>query len=85
MKLQQGDYVTNLTEEQFNELIEISNSSITWNVSISEDCFYIDKSVMYKDKKILHSKKSDLDNQLPFEEFKQRAINTFKDGSTKQD
>lgn len=78
MKLQQGDCVTNLTKEQFEELINISGSLITWDANVSENWFYINKSVMYKNQKILHSKKSDLDNQLPFKEFKQRAINTFK-------
>jgi len=77
-KLKQGDYVTNLTKEQFDELLMVSNSSMNWKVSIREHFMYIEKSIMYNGFELLHSKKSDLENQLPFEVFKQRAINTFK-------
>lgn len=78
MKLQQGDYVTNLTEEQFEELIGISGSLITWNESKKKASCYISKSVIYNPNMIFHTNKTKATTKLPFEEFKQRAINTFK-------
>lgn len=75
-KLQKGDYTPNLTEEQFNELLEIDNYT----------CFllsYFDNSgIMFDGKELLHDLKIwGLKNKLSFEEFKRRAINTFGNGA----
>jgi len=79
--LQQGDYVTNLTEEQFRELeaIEGKDHKMPYfgdGNDLIRYCGFAD---------MLFCDVYELVTELPFEEFKQRAINTFKDGSTKQD
>lgn len=74
MKLQQGDYVTNLTEEQFDELLDIENHK--YRISYAE---LIKIGLMYDGKILLHDHKCfNPVTELQFEEFKQRAINTFK-------
>lgn len=85
--LQQGDYVTNLTEEQFDELYIIGKCvALSWETSKGKDNVYISKSLILSEKgRLNHTKISKAITKLTFEEFKQRAINTFKYGSTKQD
>lgn len=75
--LQQGDYVTNLTEEQFDELVRIENDAYKLKYYDNETLI-VSKEIqlMYYTELDLYEKKQ----KLPFEEFKQRAINTFKDG-----
>ena len=79
-KLKQGDYVTNLTNYQFDELIKIEgrNISITWGASIESHPSFILKSMTFNNNSFGHSHKVFIKQELPFEVFKQRAINTFK-------
>lgn len=78
--LQQGDYVTNLTKEQFDELIEIENKfKFSWRSSKTNVSNFISKSIMYNGCRLIHSEILNIKNQLLFEEFKQRSINTFKE------
>ena len=74
-KLKQGDYVTNLTKEQFYELIEIENDNYKL-------IYYSDETlIVSNDMQLMQYTESDLykrKQELPFEVFKQRAINTFK-------
>lgn len=75
-KLKKGDYVINLTEEQFKELIEIENHSIKIPHFGGGFLYYINESLYMHDKK-------EMKNELSFEEFKQRAIKTFGNGAKK--
>ena len=65
-KLQQGDYVTDLTEEQFQELINIQN-----------DPFPIMKKTYIGFNGDHLSTTRRMVTKLTYDEFKQRAINTF--------
>lgn len=75
MKLQQGDYVTDLTDEQFDELMDLQpdyylkyyyedNCGLFWNGSFIG--------------MLRHDYKKECINLLSFEEFKQRSINLYK-------
>lgn len=70
MKLQQGDYVTDLTEEQFDELIEIEGFEYKLPYNPISKVIVFDGEALYKCEPRI--------NPLPFTEFKQRAINTFE-------
>lgn len=73
-KLKQGDYVTNLTKYQFRELEKIEGTK--YEMSYFGDG---DDLIRYSsDDHMLYSDKYELVTELPFEVFKQRAINTFK-------
>lgn len=79
-KLQEGDYVRNLTEEQFNELlmIETGRVSLTYSITLSERTGCYKQSLRFdEDGDLMHGWKSLCKNELTFEEFKQRAINTY--------
>lgn len=78
--LQQGDYVTDLTEEQFDELLVIGHSvALTWKSNSRKARGFKIKSVMLGVKcRLNHTKTSEATTELPFEEFKKRAINTFQ-------
>lgn len=73
--LQKGDYVTNLTEEQFDELLDIENDACKLKY-FDNETLIVSKNIqlMYCTELGLYEKKQ----ELPLEEFKQRAINTFK-------
>jgi hypothetical protein len=72
-KLQKGDYTPNLTEEQFNELLDIENYTL---LRLS----YVKRiGLMFNGDELLHDHGFfGLENKLSFDEFKERAINTFK-------
>lgn len=80
MKLKKGDYVTNLTKEQFDELYIIGKClALSWETSNKKDNVYISKSLTLNAiGRLNHTEISEALTKLPFEEFKQRAINTFK-------
>lgn len=81
-KLKQGDYVTNLTEEQFYELMNFQPEPFLKNRYIQgeENSLIIaGKNRTYID--IIwgrHGIPKEQQTELPFEVFKERAINTFK-------
>jgi len=70
-KLEKGDYVVNLSKQQFDEILNICDMCY---VNIKDQKFYYDK----KDNYIYCHNESEAINELSFDEFKQRAINTFK-------
>ena len=80
MKLQQGDYVTDLTEEQFDELVKLCNSRhLTWANNSKKAINDIICSLVYNEgETIHHTFIEDAVTKLSFTEFKQRAINTFE-------
>lgn len=71
MKLQQGDYVIDLTKEQFEELIEIEGYDIKYEYEES-----ITKRIVFNGY-VLQIRNASLITPLPFDEFKQRLINTL--------
>lgn len=78
-KLKKGDYTPNLTEEQFNELLDIENYN-GFQIRYNEG-----NGIMFDGKELLHDHKMwGLKNKLTFDEFKQRAINTFKQAVMKK-
>lgn len=70
-KLQEGDFVANLDEYQFEELMKICDD----NWIHEDDCIvvYIDESI-----RLAGYNPIAINNRLTFDEFKDRAINTFK-------
>lgn len=70
MKLQQGDYVTDLTEEQFDELMEIEGHKTELDFYEQINFITFGDGILTR----LHKPKT----LLSFTEFKQRAINTFE-------
>lgn len=77
-KLKQGDYVTNLTEEQFDELIEIEGHEIVFTfIAGLTNNIYV-KRYFCGEALLSCIKPNSPIQQLPFEVFKERAINTFK-------
>lgn len=81
-KLQNGDYCENLTKEQFEELGEIQgNCYLTYETSEMEtDGDFIKRALSYREafNKLSHTRVKHVKKKLSFEDFKQRAINTFK-------
>ncbi len=80
MKLQQGDYVTDLTEEQFDELQDIENfhgGRLPYYNDKEDGKVFFANGLVY-DEHLYHSRKDSCKNHLTFTEFKQRAINTFE-------
>jgi len=78
-KLQKGDYVENLNEEEFNELMKLQAD--TYSIyDYGEDV----KSLMLRGYGeflfigMVGTPYAKATNLLSFDEFKQRAINTFK-------
>ena len=79
MKLQQGDYVEGLTEEQFDELMELQPSDyLSYFASCQTDKYFIPKSLVKTYAGLNHTRKDLAITKLSFTEFKQRAINTFE-------
>lgn len=80
-KLQEGDYVRNLTEEQWSELlmIECGKFTLTYYIASKDNDEYHLKSLRFDEfGDLMHGEKIYCKNELTFEEFKQRAINTYK-------
>ena len=77
-KLEQGDYVKDLTEQQFNELQDIEGCfyRVLWSSNTLEGDDFITESVMFDRGALVHSIKEDVTNLLSFDEFKERLINT---------
>jgi hypothetical protein len=79
-KLEKGDYVVNLSEQQFDELQDIENHNGLrlpyYNDEKDGELFYAN-GLVYDDC-FFHSRKETCTNLLSFDDFKQRAINTFK-------
>jgi hypothetical protein len=84
MKLQEGDYVKNLTEKQWNELLDIENNSRRYTHIYDHNDIdtknYFKNGFVYSDSNLLHSKKSACKQELTFRQFKGRAKNTFSHG-----
>ena len=81
MKLQQGDYVTDLTKEQFDELIMIENHVLVMGYTNDKEDneYYFANGICYSHTELLdYSDKKICKTLLSFTEFKQRAINTFE-------
>lgn len=78
-KLEQGDYVVNLSEEHFYELIKIANqgNTLDYNTNKVKSIGTINCSLCFIDGFLLHTFNYYISNKLTFDEFKQRAINTF--------
>lgn len=72
-KLQQGDYVRNLTKKQFNELMEYQPNPYIPNTFFK----YRNEIVFDGDYFSSFLEDHELKTKLSFSEFKQRAINTF--------
>jgi hypothetical protein len=74
-KLEQGDYVKDLTERQFNKIIEIEGNAFVLPFSHQNNrLFYDGEDLLY----LISSSMTEATNPISFDEFKQRAINTFK-------
>lgn len=74
-KLKQGDCVTNLTEEQFDELIKIEGEIYVGILNFKKSFNHL----LFDGLTLLHAYECfDPTTELPFEVFKERAINTFK-------
>lgn len=72
-KLQQGDYATDLTEEQFRELERIEGSVHSMPYfGDGEDLIRYDR-----EENMLFCDSAYLETKLTFDEFRERAINTF--------
>lgn len=78
-KLKQGDYVTNLTKKQFDELIEIEGDGIVFTfIAGLTNNLYVKRYFFSGDALLSCIKPRSPIQELPFEVFKERAINTFK-------
>lgn len=79
-ELQEGDYVRNLTEEQWNELlmIETGRVSLMYSLTMETDLKHGHALRVDEFGELMHGWKDKCENELTFEEFKQRAINTYK-------
>lgn len=73
-KLKQGDYVTNLTKEQFDELMKYQTESYGRYYFTNEN----NNAVFEGDYISVFLENHECKTKLPFEVFKERAINTFK-------
>lgn len=81
-KLKQGDYVKNLTKEQFEELVRIEGKeNLTYSTSILGSDIFTPKSLIFSGKNLLHTEKRKAKTELTFEQFKQRLINTIQDAN----
>lgn len=79
-KLQEGDYVRNLTEEQWNELLMIECGEVTLTYYIASrdrDEYHLKSLFVDEFGDLMTGEKIYCKNELTFEEFKQRAINTY--------
>lgn len=74
-KLKNGDFCENLTKEQFDELIEIEDSKVIY---LKYDEKHNSLGVYLIKNPVLVNAFFEQINLLSFEDFKNRAINTFK-------
>lgn len=78
-KLEVGDYVKNLTEKQFNKLLDVECGLgiLTWGIPNSH--YYYHNGLLFADyKNLLHAKKEKCIKELTYRQFLTRAKNTFK-------
>lgn len=78
-KLEVGDYVKNLTEKQFNTLLDVECGLgiLTWGIPNSP--YYYHNGLLFADhKNLLHAKKEKCIKELTYRQFLTRAKNTFK-------
>lgn len=75
-KLKNGDYCENLTKEQFDELIEIDSSQFKANYNEKKDIVFV--FLNEREKGLYTNFFIERKTKLSFEDFKNRAINTFK-------
>ena len=76
-KLEQGDYVKELTEKQFKQLMELQPEDYLPYIYEDEKsgiCFSKNGFLII----LRLSEEGEATNPISFDEFKQRAINTFK-------
>ena len=76
MKLQEGDYVKNLTEKQFNELVDMEKAEIRYQYFKGQT----DQLVYNGDFLDFNDKYQPYITKLTFRQFKSRAKNTFSHG-----
>jgi len=79
-KLINGQYCKHLTKEQFNELINIENHEykLTYKSIDYETENYYKHSLRFDGNILDHGCKRYCNKELSFDDFKQKAINTFK-------
>ena len=78
-KLQEGDFVLGLNEEQFNELNNImGTTALSFSSNEIKASSFISNSLFFTGICLGHSEINKLVEELSFDEFKQRAINTSK-------
>lgn len=78
-KLQEGDFVLGLNEERFNELNNIQvHTALSFSANELKSPSFISNSLFFTGICLGHSEIDKLVEELSFDEFKQRAINTFK-------
>jgi hypothetical protein len=79
MKLQKGDYLENLTEKQFNELMKFQPSrygKYTYHDNVKSLMIVMGDTGNFPFIGMIGSEESI--TKLSFTEFKKRSINTFK-------
>ena len=80
-KLEAGDYVKNLTEKQWNKLLDIENSSyrISHMPQRKDETFYHRTSIRFDEFKGLnHGSVENCKIELTYRQFLSRAKNTFQ-------
>lgn len=79
-KLEVGDYVKNLTEEQWDELNKVENSEdpLQFEMNNLEYNKCISFAIVYDFECFLFAEKRYCKTELTFEEFLSRAKNTFQ-------
>jgi hypothetical protein len=82
MKLQEGDYVKNLTEKQWNELLGIEGMGLfpPYYKEDIETHGYFKNGLLYDGEVLCHTVKPECKQELTFRQFKSRAKNTFSHG-----
>lgn len=79
-KLEVGDYVKNLTEKQWNAILDIKNSNyrITYMPQRKDETYYYRTSIRLDESKGLnHGSIENCKNELTYRQFLGRAKNTF--------
>lgn len=75
--LHNGDYVKNLTKEQFNELVSLDPKSVcTYTPNDKDTSLFFANSLLYLSDTVIHCIISVAAKQLTFDQFKERLINT---------
>lgn len=77
--LQVGDYVKNLTKEQFDEILTVNSIDRFMFYTTIEDFDFYGAGIVYSEfNRFLHAEKKMCKTELTFKEFLLRAKNTFK-------